>query len=319
MKVSIVIVNYNGEMRINESIASCKAEGVDEKDIVIIDNGSDDSSVTMLREQFSEVIILENSCNAGFSRAVNQGIRESQQDLILILNNDARLQAGCIANFIQCAQSFPNAALIGGRLIDAQQSPQNVVAPFPSVWHELLPKFLLKSFLGHDQMGRLADVSHPLVVPTVIGAALMLRKSCLPKLGFMDEDFFFYLEETEWCHRAHVLGFDVVLCPQAVVVHELGGTANQYRAASRIEFHRSRLLYARKVEGSLAWFILSIHYYFSSSINLISNALAMALTFFQVSRLRRKTRMYAVVWLWHFSGRPSGWGLPNKCPQSKND
>ncbi|MGC9205878.1 glycosyltransferase family 2 protein [Acidithiobacillus sp.] len=319
MKITVIIVNYNGESKLIPCIESWIADGGSESDVVVVDNGSVDKSISILENRFLSLRIIRNACNGGFAKAVNQGISQSCQDLVLILNNDAYLVPGAIRALQKCAVEHPTAALIGARLVDQNLRPQNVVAPFPNVWRDFLPRFLQRLFLPRGQIGRLEAEHEPMSVPTLIGAALMVRRSALKRLGLMDEDFFFYLEETEWCYRAHILGFDVLLCPQALVMHELGGTANRYRAASRIEFHRSRLLYARKVEGSLAWFILSIHYYFSSSINLISNALAMALTFFQVSRLRRKTRMYAVVWLWHFSGRPSGWGLPNKCPRSKND
>jgi GT2 family glycosyltransferase len=189
MKISIVIINYNGAWCIPACISSCVAEGVEAQDIVVVDNGSDYNSLALVRHEFPDVRIVDNACNAGFARAVNQGLREAGQELVLILNNDARLQSGAVAHLIRCAERFPDAALIGARLLDVQQRPQNVVAPFPRVWHELLPKFLLKRVLRSGPMGRMANVSEPMVVPTLIGAALLLRRSVLPILGLMDEDF----------------------------------------------------------------------------------------------------------------------------------
>lgn len=316
MKTSVVIINYNGSAYIVDCIDSCKVDGVENSEIIVVDNGSDDDSIARVHCTYPDLQIVENACNAGFSKAVNQGIRESTQDLVLILNNDARLVPGAIEALQNCAFVHPDAALIGARLLDQNHHPQNVVAPFPSVWRGFLPRFLQKLFLPRGRIGRLVDVQDPVSVPTLIGAALMVRRSALKKLGLMDEEFFFYLEETEWCHRAHALGFEVLLCPQALVMHELGGTANRYRAASRIEFQRSRLIYARKVEGKLPWVLLSIGLYFSSTLNMLSNAFATLLTLFLIPGLRRKTRMYARLWLWHFAGRPRSWGLPNKCPQA---
>ncbi|WP_414040318.1 glycosyltransferase family 2 protein [Acidithiobacillus sp. M4-SHS-6] len=316
MNVSVVIINYNGTAYIAKCVDSCMVEGFKESEIIVVDNGSIDDSVARVHDLYPDLQVVANSCNAGFARAVNQGIRASSQDYVLILNNDARLLPGAIEALEKCASANPDAALIGARLVDQNLRPQNVVAPFPNVWRDLLPRFLQKCFLPRGQIGRMADVQEPMSVPTLIGAALMLRRSALPQLGLMDEDFFFYLEETEWCHRAHALGLDVVFCPQAMVMHELGGTANRYRAAARVEFHRSRLLYARKVEGKLPWAILSLSLYVSSTLNMLSNACATVCTLFLIPGLRRKTRMYATLCLWHCLGRPRSWGLPNKCPQA---
>ncbi|MGE4530854.1 MAG: glycosyltransferase [Acidithiobacillus sp.] len=319
MKIAVVIVNYNGSSCISSCIASCVADGIAASNIAVVDNGSHDDSIIRVQSDFPEIRVVANTCNMGFARAVNQGIHELDQDLVLILNNDACLQLGASQSLIRCAKKFSNAALIGARLVDQDLRPQNVVAPFPNVWRDLIPRFLQKFFLPQGQIGRLAEVLEPVSVPTLIGAALLLRRSALPRLGLMDEDFFFYLEETEWCYRAHNLGFEVMLCPEAVVVHELGGTANRFRAASRIEFHRSRLLYAQKVEGKTPWLMLSAFYYFSSSINLLINGLGVILTLFLIPRLRYKVEMYAKVWLWHMLGRPQSWGLPNKCPRLGDD
>lgn len=316
MNVCVVIINYNGFAYIAKCVDSCLVEGFKESEIIVVDNGSVDDSVARVRDLYPDVQVVANPCNAGFARAVNQGIRASSHDFVLILNNDARLLPGTIQALQKCAAENPNAALIGARLVDQNLRPQNVVAPFPCVWRDVIPRFLQQWFLPRGQIGRMAEVQEPMSVPTLIGAALMLRRSTLPQLGLMDEDFFFYLEETEWCHRAHALGFDVVFCPQAMVMHELGGTANRYRAAARIEFHRSRLLYARKVEGKLPWAILSLSLYLSSTINMLSNLCATVCTLFLIPGLRKKTRMYATLWLWHCLGRPRSWGLPNKCLQA---
>lgn len=312
MKISVVIVNYNGSSCISSCISSCVADGIAASNIAVVDNGSHDDSILRVRTDFPEIRVVANTCNMGFARAVNQGIHELDQDLVLILNNDARLQLGASQSLIRCAKKFSNAALIGARLVDQNLRPQNVVAPFPNVWRDLIPRFLQKFFLPQGQIGRLAEVREPISVPTLIGAALLLRRSALPRLGLMDEDFFFYLEETEWCYRAHNLGFEVMLCPKALVVHELGGTANRFRAASRIEFQRSRLLYARKVEGLLPWVFLSLWMPVKAAIDFFFNGIAMVFTLGLIPRQRKRCLNYGGILMWHLLFRPTHWGLPGK-------
>ncbi|XTI72136.1 glycosyltransferase family 2 protein [Acidithiobacillus sp. AC3] len=311
MNISVVIVNFNGGPMLRKCVRSCVDEGVLPGEIIVVDNGSMDESCD-LPPEFGAVQILRIGCNVGFARAVNKGIRQATQNFILIHNNDARLLPGAITSLLQCVARFPQAAFVGARLVNPEGRPQNVVAEFPHWWSDLIPNFVRKVRRKNPKM---LGVEQAVDVPSLIGAAFLVRRQALERLGLLDEDFFFYLEETEWCHRAHQKGFQVIFCPEARVEHGLGGTANRYKAEARIEFHRSRLIYARKVEGTTARNLLLGVLFASSFINFLSNAVLLVLTLFAFSKLRRKTAMYGRLWLWHLLGRPVDWGLPNKCPE----
>ena len=311
MNVGVIILNFNGREVLRDCLQSCLDAGVPEEMVTIVDNGSTDDSLALV-EEFSGVQKILIGCNAGFARAVNKGICVTNGDLILILNNDARLLPESLCALLDCADKNPNGAFIGARLLSPSGNPQNVVADFPHWWSEMIPNFVGKLRRKNPKM---LGVEKSVDVPSLIGAAFLVRKQVLERLGLLDEDFFFYLEETEWCHRAHQKGFQVIFCPEARVEHSLGGTANRYKAEARIEFHRSRLIYARKVEGTTARNLLLGVLFASSFINFLSNAVLLVLTLFAFSKLRRKTAMYGRLWLWHLLGRPVDWGLPNKCPE----
>ena len=315
MEFCVIIINYNGASKTLDAISSCFAEGVLAQHCIVIDNGSDDGSVEMISQRFPDVKIVANNCNAGFARAVNQGLAVADRDFIMVLNNDAQLLSGTLEAVARCFRAWPQAALVGARLIDPVGRTQNVVAALPRFWHEIFPRALLKGMAPKYFGGRLSGERQSVNVPSLIGAAMTVRRSFLPRLGLLDEDFFFYLEETEWCARAHRLGFDVVFCPDARVEHALGGTAKKFQVGSRIEFQRSRLLYARKVEGCIPWMVLSLWMPVKAAIDFLANGTAMVLTLGLLPRQRKRCLTYGGILMWHLLFRPRHWGLPGKCSQ----
>ncbi len=313
MIFSVITVNFNGGKEAADALASCISEGVLPENCVVVDNGSSDNSIQHLERNLPGVCIMANSCNAGFAKAVNQGLRAVGGDAVLILNNDARLLPGALEAFQRAMDAWPGAVLLGARLVDTLGRPQNAVAPLPGIWQEILPRSLMKRILPHYFGGRMIGVDKITVVPTVIGAAMVVRKSLLELLGYLDENFFFYLEETEWCARAHRMGLQVLFCPDARVEHRLGGTANRFHAAARIEFQRSRLLYAKKFEGRYSHTALVLWYFLKAGMDFLSNAVLFLLTLGLAPKVRARARSYGVLWLWHLFLRPKTWGLPGKC------
>ncbi|MGC9238088.1 MAG: glycosyltransferase family 2 protein [Acidithiobacillus sp.] len=309
----VIIVNYNGAGVLGAALSSCLAEGVPATSCIVVDNGSRDASQALVRDDFPGVIWIGNPCNAGFARAVNQGLRQARAKLVLILNNDAELLPGALASLSACFAAHPQAAVIAPRLVDAAGAAQNVAAPWPRWWREILPKSLLKRLAPQHFGGRLAQVGEDRTVASVIGAAMAVRRSAVANFGPMDEDFFFYLEETEWCERAWRHGWQVWFCPRASVRHRLGATAKRFEAAARIEFHRSRLLYARKVEGFWAWAFLVLWLPIRTAIDWLAQGILTLASLGALAAARQRFRVYGHLLVWHLRGRPSHLGLPDKC------
>lgn len=317
--ISVIIPTLNGGMFLKEAVVSCLDEGIFPEKIIVIDNSSFDGSIDVIEKDFKGIIVIRNSCNRGFSSAVNQGLKLCDGELIIILNNDAKLCSGYLNALRQCVESYPDAVIFGARLLSTSGAYQNSVAAFPSVWRELAPGIGKVFGLMHLQEGKMLAADKPVRVPTVIGAAMAVRQGYLGKLGFLDEDFFFYLEETEWCYRAWKNGFSVVFCPNMRVLHALGKTANKYRSESRIEYHRSRLIYAKKVEGFGVYLILLVWLPARTLVNLLFNLFMYLLSFGLSERRGGRVIMYGLVFVWHITGRPTSWGIPNKCIRNKKD
>jgi GT2 family glycosyltransferase len=180
---------------------------------------------------------------------------------------------------------------------------QNSIAEFPHIFQEIIK---INKYRGtnFDQVTK---------VESVIGACLAVRMEALKIVGKLDEDFFFFLEETEFCLRATNMGYGVYYVPTAVATHAQGGTANKFKSLARIEFQRSKLIYYKKTKGVIVWAIVSLLLVIKSLVNFVSNLIAFFLSAGLNKKFKMKTAGYFKILLWHMLFRPNSWGLPNKC------
>ena len=192
---------------------------------------------------------------------------------------------------------------------------QNAVAAFPRLSAELLPRALLRALWPARYRGRPTGDA-PLRVESIIGALFAVRMAAVAEFGPLDEDFFFFLEETEWCHRAHTRGWETWHIPAARAVHAQGATAKKHNALARIEYHRSRLLYFRKTAPgryALSYAIALT----KAAFNALGNALLAGLTLGLAPRVRAKAGVDLKILAWYLQGRPADVGLPDKCPPGR--
>jgi N-acetylglucosaminyl-diphospho-decaprenol L-rhamnosyltransferase len=316
-RFAVVIVNYNGGPMLRDCVLSAVREGVPAAQIVVVDNGSQDCSIENLERSIDGLAVIRNNCNAGFAKAVNQGIKRtsakpSPAEFVLLLNNDAQLDSGALQAFAHGFDSLPNLAIAGGQLHYLDGRLQSAFAPLPSVAEEILPLLLLK-LISPDRFRRKTPSENPMAVECVLGACLCVRSSVLPRLGFLDEDYFFFFEEIEWCQRARQMGAEVYYLPAARAVHGQGQTANRFRGPSRVEYQRSKLTFFRKTRSTAAYFAVSGFLVLRTSINALSGAVMCAATLFLNKRLRLKAGTYWYLLGWHLMMRPATWGLPGKC------
>ncbi len=315
-RFSVIIVNYNGSSMLAACLRSVLEQGVAPSQIVVVDNGSSDESMILAEREAPGLSLILNHCNAGFARAVNQGLDRSAGEFVLLLNNDAQLETGSLCAFTEAFDRIPEIVIAGGQLHYPDGRPQNAIAAIPNLASEVLPKFLLKLLAPPYVHGK-AQLTRPVPVGSVIGACLAVRRSAIERLGKLDEDYFFFLEETEWCLRARRQGYQVYHVPAARALHAQGQTARRFRSAARIEFQRSKLVFFRKTQGRLAYLAVSALLPVKALVNALFNTLACVATLCLLPRQRARTAGYWRIALWHLSGRPRDWGLPDKCPREK--
>lgn len=313
-RFTAIIVNYNGGGLLLDCVRSIVGAGLPPDQIIVVDNGSKDQSIEHLQLQIPGCRLLLMGCNAGFAKAVNRGLELTTTDYAVLINNDARIDASVFSALHRAFEAHPRAAFLGGRLLNEDGSLQNAIAAFPRLLPELLPRTVQRMIWPQRTTGRFS-ADHDIQVESVIGALFSIRISAAREIGFLDEAFFFFLEETEWCHRAWQLGWEVWHTPAARAIHLQGATAKKFNALARIEYHRSRLIYFRKTDPRSYPIALTITW-LKAVVNALSNSLAVFITLGLSAKVRQKSMVYWKIFGWYLSGCPENVGLPDKCPAS---
>jgi GT2 family glycosyltransferase len=198
----------------------------------------------------------------------------------------------------------------GAQLLNADGSHQNSIANFPTLATELLNKPLLRRLFPRRYPGKEHHFTGPVEVETVVGAFMLIRKEVWDKLGGLDERYFFFFEETDFCLQVRQAGLRVMHLPDVRVWHDQGQTAKQISAAARIEYWRSRYAYFRKHRGPGMRLVLRAGLGARLLVDTLGSGLLTLLTVGCSGRWRGKFNVYGRLILWHCQGCPQGQGLP---------
>ncbi len=280
-QLSIVIVNWNTRDLVLRCVRSIYAnEPTVSFEIIIVDNGSSDDSVPQLNAQFPDARIIFNYKNLGFSKAINQGIFHSKGEYILLLNSDTIILPNSIDLLFKTVEENSDCGIVGGKLLNPDHSFQSSYNDFPTLSSELISLFGLNkiffspfypSYPPHkSNADRKCD--------WVGGAFLMARKKAIDEVGYMDEDYFMYAEEVDWCYRMKRKEWDVIYCSDAEIIHLGGGSAQQKSSKQLIYLYHSKSLFLMKHQSpnsariyrtavKFSAFVKSVFYYISSIIN----------------------------------------------------
>ncbi len=253
IRLSFIIVNWNTAVLLENALVSIQDKvGILNYEIIVVDNGSGDTSCAVVKNKFPAVRLIENKHNRGFARAVNQGIRISRGEYIVLFNTDALLTDGAVQSILDYMETHPNVGVCGGQLIYPDGRKQHSFDNFPTLLTELTNKSLLKKLFPKKYPGKYSDYSSPLSVDSLIGACFFVRKEAIEKTGLLDEDYFFFLEETDWCYRIKKAGYDIIYLPYAHIIHLQGKSAGMVPVRSRLEYYYSRYLFFIKQRGKFS-------------------------------------------------------------------
>ena len=300
MDLSIIIVNWNTKDLVCQCIDSL-AQAVKKMDteIFVVDNGSTDGSVAAVRKKFPGVKLIENRVNLGFARGNNQALSASKVRYFLLLNPDTQVKDEAIERMLSFMDTHPEAGVVGAQLLNADGSKQNSIANFPSLATELLNKRLLRWLFPKKFPGKEADYTGPVEVDSVIGACMMGRREVVEQVGLLDEAYFLFLEETDWCYRIKKAGWKIYHIPQVEILHFQGKSAEAEKGKARIEYYRSRYHYFRKNRGGFQSSVLFIGLIIKLSVELVFATIACVVTLFMVKKWRTKLSAYLYLIWWH--------------------
>jgi len=251
--VSVVILSFNGIGYLRECLASlfeCTS-GI-EFEVIVVDNASTDGSPEMVEREFPQVRLLRRSTNAGFAVAANEGIRLATGEAVMLLNSDTRLTSNALPPMAAYLRTHPDVAVLGPRLIDPDGSLQYSCRRFPDFSVVLFNRYsVLTRLLPGNRFSAgylMSDFDHRSIreVDWVSGAAVMLARHALDRIGLLDEAYFFYIEDVDLCQRAHRAGYKVVYFPEAELIHHIGKSSGGIPNRLVIERHRSMWHYYKK-------------------------------------------------------------------------
>ncbi len=256
-RVAVVVVSYNTCALLRQCLDSVSVVVPPER-IVVVDNASQDDSVLMVRQDFPHVVLLPNEENRGFAAGTNQGLRHALKEApppeyLLLLNPDAFLRPGALAAMVAFMNDHPRVGAVGARLFYPDGRPQEGAWHFPTLWMTVFDLFpprgpLLGRLYASPLNGRYREErgSEPFPIDHPLGAALLLRRATLDEVGLLDESYWLYAEEVDWCYRCWQAGWAIWQLPQAEVVHVAGASSRQFRGRSFVALHRSRLQFFAK-------------------------------------------------------------------------
>ena len=245
-RVSVLIVSYNTRALLLEALASvstCPAV-----ETIVVDNASRDGSVDAVIAQFPGVRLIRSNRNLGFAAGVNLAASHARGEMLLVLNPDARLTSGALSPLVQVLDRNPRAAMVGPRLQYADGGSQSAAFTFPGLIQIVLDLFPVARIMdtrwnGRVSSGAACEIDHPL------GACMLIRRAAWDDVGSLDEGYFMYLEEVDWCRRAKDRGWQVWYEPRSVVVHHAGQSTRQAPDAMFAQLWRSRLRYYQRFAG----------------------------------------------------------------------
>ena len=309
--VTVIIVTRDTCALTCAAVASVLASGGGlDREVVVVDNGSTDGTEAAVRARFPEVRYLYSAANLGFARANNRGAQGTSGEFVLLLNSDARLQTSSLADAVAWMRGHPTCGVCGAHLLNPDGSPQNAIANFPTLATELLNKSLLRRLFPRRFPGKEHRFAEPVEVETVIGAFMLIRRAVWDALGGLDERYFFFLEETDFCFGVRRAGWSVVHLPHVRVWHEQGGSVKRVSAAARIEYWRSRYAFFRKNRGRLSLGCLATGLWLRLVVSVATQNLARGLTWGRNTRWADLAAASNALLRWHGRGCPPGMGLP---------
>jgi len=257
--ISVVILNYNTKELTRMCLQTLFAStlGTYTMEVIVCDNGSSDGSAAIIRNEFPAVTFIDNKTNVGFAAGNNPGIRAAKGRYILLLNSDTEVPKGTVAAMIRFMDDHADAGAATCKLVlpDGRMDPA-CHRGFPTPWvaltyltklEKLFPK--TRSFGEYHQGYK--DLSAVHEVDCIVGAFFMVRRAVIDDVGLLDEDYFMYGEDIDWCYRIRKKGWKIYFNPDVTTLHKKkqsgrSNTLKKRRVTTEIYFHRYNWLFYKK-------------------------------------------------------------------------
>jgi GT2 family glycosyltransferase len=278
MDVSIIIVNWNTRDLLRGCLNSIFEQTRDLAfEIFVVDNASRDGSPEAVRSEYPKVNLIENVQNRGFAAANNQGIRAASGRYLLLLNPDTVILDDAIGRCVRYADAHPDIGVVGCQVFEDHERIQQTGFSFPSPWmlfliHSGLDKLFPRSRLfGKPTLGWW-DRRSEQELDVVSGMFMLVPRAAVEQVGLMDESYFVYAEEADWCYRFSLAGWRRVFTPCARILHLEGGgkSTSQVNIKMCVQLQKSMMIYHKKNLGYGAWLVAKLVYIGSNAVRAVA-------------------------------------------------
>lgn len=282
MELSIIIVNWNTKELLGNCLDSI-AKNIDgiSKEIFVVDNNSTDGSPVFVKENYPYVNLIKNAENLGFSKANNMALRKAAGKYIILLNSDTVVEPSAVSLMMDFLEKHPEAGMAGPKLLNTDGTVQLACRrsiPNPKVafyritgLSKILPnnKEFAKYNLTFKSPEELQEVE------AISGACMMIKKKAMDEIGLLDEDFFMYGEDLDWCYRLGKKGWKIYYIPNARVIHRHRASSKKRRFESILNFYQAMYIFYKKHFSNKKNFIMNFFVIIGiglfASFSLISN------------------------------------------------
>ena len=268
MKLSVIVVSFNTRDLTLSCLKSIEKSGFRGKlEVVVVDNASTDGSVEAIQSSFQyggqakfkvqsynpKIKIIRNKENVGFAKANNQGTRKAKGGYILLLNSDTEVKRGSLDKLVEFVAGKEDGVVVGARLLNGDGTVQESVMHLPT-----LGRAIEEFWLGRKRwFGKYVPKSKgPVEVEAVVGAAMLVPKKVIDKVGLLDERYFFYFEDLDYCRRVRCAGFKVYYLPAAAAVHYHGASGKGQEAKMQRRLVAASKIYHGALGHWLVWWVM---------------------------------------------------------------
>ncbi len=309
MDLSIIIVSWNTKEVLSKCLRSLTLDTSPyNAEIILVDNASSDGTPNMVMERFPHIKLICNNQNLGFAKANNIGIRLSTGKYICLINSDVIVLRDCLSSMLAYMDKNPEIGMLGPKILNPDGTLQPSCMGFPTLWNifcralaldtlfprsELFGKRLNK-FWGHDEVKS---------VEILNGCFWMVRRESLEQVGFLDEDFFFYGEDIDWCKRFNDAEWDVVFIPFAEAIHYGGASSLNSPIRFYIEMQQADLQYWKKHHTVPSWIMYILISYVHHALRFIGKSVSYIFLPTQRDKnlLKIKRSLASIRWLFQSS------------------
>jgi GT2 family glycosyltransferase len=297
--VSVIIVNWNTRQLLENCLDSLPASCASHRyEIIVVDNNSTDGSQEMIRQKFPAVKLICNSSNAGFARANNQGIRASNGRYVSLVNSDVKVLPGCHDQLVEFMDAMPQAGIAGPRVLNGDLTMQSSCRRFPGLWNNICDAFAFRRFFPDSAFfagEHMLYFKHDrMIFPDVlVGCFLFARRQAIDEFGFLDENFFMYGEDVDWCLRCWKSGWKIAFYPGAEAIHYRGGSSNADPVRFAVVLQRARQQFWKKHYSGLKCFSLACLLAVENTLRWMMNAASVILKIKSRTDAIRRMKCYS--------------------------